>query len=317
MKTYSFIGPDKNSGKTTVFNYIYKKFTGEKRPITITSIGINGEGVDHFNTQKKPLIRVKKNTLFVTNESHLKLHQGKFKVITIFPPPFFSKSFVLGECLQPFNMILEGPNSKDQLIRLKEIVYSQRKDGVLLIDGSIDRQFIADPKITDEFYFALPLTNNFKLNSKIDSIITSLSYKTCNRSIKEIITHNKDNQTKSLILKNKKVIFKGVDIPSGDKKLHDVLNNEEDISIYINGALTPLLANQIKNKSTEIILDNFTLNHLTMESNLLKRSKYNISLLNKIIINRFFIKDDGGVVPSNLPKGIPVHNLYREDIDGN
>jgi len=40
MKTFSFIGSNKNAGKTTAFNYVFREFYQKKIETIVTSIGI-------------------------------------------------------------------------------------------------------------------------------------------------------------------------------------------------------------------------------------------------------------------------------------
>ncbi len=70
MKTLTFIGSDKNAGKTTAFNFVYKKLQNahcQSARICMTSTGISGEAEDKFTGRNKPFVDIFKNTYFITS----------------------------------------------------------------------------------------------------------------------------------------------------------------------------------------------------------------------------------------------------------
>ncbi len=57
----SITGLAKNTGKTSVLNYVLSENFHKRR--AITSIGYDGESVDQITDTEKPVIYIKKNTL--------------------------------------------------------------------------------------------------------------------------------------------------------------------------------------------------------------------------------------------------------------
>ncbi len=154
MQTYSFIGADKNAGKTTMLNFVYDRLYKDHKRICLTSIGINGEEKDNYEGHPKPRIKIKKNSFFITQKDHLTDLPGFYQTEKIFTQPTYKDTFILGKALFDLSLVLEGPNEKREILKIKEEL---PKNLLLLIDGSIDRQFLGDPTISDAFYFAISI----------------------------------------------------------------------------------------------------------------------------------------------------------------
>ena len=64
-KSVSFVGMEKNTGKTETLNYVLSclcSYNGVR--VGITSIGIDGAKTDQVTKTKKPEIHISKDTLF-------------------------------------------------------------------------------------------------------------------------------------------------------------------------------------------------------------------------------------------------------------
>jgi len=338
MKTFSFIGSDKNAGKTTMFNFVYRKMLKAQKKVCLSSIGINGEKIDTYEGHKKPEICFFKDTFFITANEHLKNKTGQYKILFVFRG--ISKTYIMGKCLSDFSIVLEGPNTGMELKKLKAMIRKMQKKkkglkiDIFLIDGSVDRQFLARPDISDGFYFSLLITKRKEQRKKANGFLRSLYLGVCNLQEKIIIKTNLQENTRSLLFyknANKiEILFHGTKIVSLDPELKKKCLNHKDknLYLYINGALSGTLAvflSQFKNMT--LILDNFTqyLNisvcedHEKHEKNFLPE----IYLFHKIKVKKIFLKQKNNIIKPytelfenkelKFCKNISIHNLYREN----
>ncbi len=326
MKTFSFIGSDKNAGKTTALNFVYKRLWekhGTGTPVCLTSIGINGEEIDAYEGHPKPRIRVFKDSFFVTASEHLKELTGKYEIFNCFSE--FNKLYVLGKCLADFQVVLEGPNNKQELAELKKIVNNIIPGTCLLIDGSIDRQFLAHPDISDAFYFALLVSDRKEQIQKAKDLLFSLTFRTCSENLKATLEKVRKQNTKSVLLeKDNQVLYHGNEIPALDANLKSSCmkyKNKESV-LYLNGALSKSLFTFFAPfKKLKIILDNFTLyQNVSVRENHGIRFAPEILLLHNVRVNKIFVKQEnqaynttGSTGSLGIPRNIPVHNLFREN----
>ncbi|KKS25492.1 MAG: hypothetical protein UU83_C0005G0001, partial [Candidatus Jorgensenbacteria bacterium GW2011_GWF2_41_8] len=200
--TISFIGSDKNAGKTTALNFVYQKLKKENlslkgnrnkgnsnktnNNVVITSVGINGEEFDNYESSKqykylKPEITIYNNDLFITASYHLEQLNGHYQILHIFDRPKFNKPLVLGRMLFDSKLILEGPNEKNELLEVKKYLLNIENITLnqlhfFLIDGSIDRQFLAHPQVSDYFFFSLLLCNRPQQINKAKNLLAPLSF---------------------------------------------------------------------------------------------------------------------------------------------
>ena len=316
MKTYSFIGSDKNAGKTTAFNFVYQDCLKSGQTVCLTSIGINGELADSYEGHEKPSITVFRDTCFITSCEHLMELNGKYEIMHIFSRVNFGKDYLLGKALFDTELVLEGPNNGADILTIKEVVENTISDTLLLIDGSIDRQFLGAPEISDAFYFSFLITDRSTQLSKAMDLLTSIKLPVAQSKYNFPIKEHKTNATKSLLLDSDgKIIYEGRKIPFMDDKLKDLIKKrrEEELVIYINGALTKTFHGFLKIfKKLVIVLDNFTQYQNIHISNTNDKT-YNIFILNKVIVKKIFLKEE---VENelDLPENIPVQNIFRRAI---
>lgn len=320
MKTYSFIGSDKNSGKTTAFNYVYRELrqNPQFQSICLSSIGINGEDVDSYEGIKKPHIDLLPGSHFITNCIHLASHTGKYKTLLNLGRPLFTKNYIFGRSLLEMQMVLEGPNSGGEVRNVKRHTAPfLGDDGIFLIDGSIDRQFLASPEISDGFYFSVLLTKRPQQFQKSCNFLQMVSIAPCNKQIYRTIAKNLETETKSLLFANsKKPLYHGKTIASNDgelKKRCEAISGEKGF-LYLKGALTRSLYEILAPFSElQVILDNFTLYlNIAAEKHRGIVFKPKIVLLHPVPVKTIFIKQETDFDRSLLPSGVIARNLFRE-----
>ena len=322
MKTYSFIGSDKNAGKTTAFKAVYRQMQDGHGAgdLCITSIGINGEDRDSYEGRQKPTIEIFKETCFITNGEHLKRHTGKYQTLAAFSEPDFSRTYILGRCLTNFPVVLEGPNTGREIRLIKETLARYFSAGAtLLIDGSIDRQFLASPEISDGFYFAVLFSGRAPQRQKVRDFLFALSIPTCSEEVARKISPQIRKGSKSILLdETGRTLYRGDRMPctDGDLLLACQGNRTSRCILYINGAFTASLHEALAGyERFEVILDNFSqyMNITTQEINI-SRFKPFLYLFNPVRIQGLYINQETDFDPSLLPTDVPAINLFRTDL---
>ncbi len=324
MKTYCFIGTDKNAGKTTALKFIYQKMCKDSSPssICLTSIGINGEESDQYDGRGKPPVRLQEDSYFVTKGDHLKMHTGKYATIAIFANPEFTGNYILGRCLCSLPVILEGPNTGHEVLAMKESIKSLLKISALLIDGSVDRQFLATPRISDIFYFSVLFSDRKQQQNKTRDFLYSLSLPPCEEKVRKVIEDKKDDTTKSLLFgEGGKLIYRGKTIPFSDRKLQAKCAemHESHCVLYLQGGLTSTLYEVLAPFTRlHIVLDNFTL-YLNVSTKPGKRQKFRpkITLLSPVNVQTIFIREETEFARDLLPANVQIINLFRKEYHEN
>lgn len=320
MKTYSFIGSDKNAGKTTAFNYIYRQLYQHRqaKPLCLSSIGINGEDVDNWEGVKKPHINLLPGSCFITHAAHLSCHTGKYETLLTLGKPFFSKNYIFGRSLLEMQIILEGPNRGKEISDAKHLIEPLLgEDAVLLIDGSINRQFLAKPEISDGFYFSLLFTKQSQQFDKSCDFLRMISLAPCRKKIHKAITENLTADTKSLVLTDSgQVLYRGHTIVSQDRELKNMCETiyHAPSVLYLKGALTGSLYKFLTPfNMLQLVLDNFTL-FLNISAPKRQRPDFKpeIFLYHPVPVKNIFIKQETHFDPILLPPGLRAKNIFRE-----
>lgn len=318
MYTISFIGSDKNAGKTTSFNFVYDKLSREASPICITSIGLNGEKLDNYEGHSKPIITTITDSYFITAGTHLTDHNGKYETLKVFSPPTYKKQFVMGRTITPFKIILEGPNEKHEIQKIKKTISESFNDLTLMIDGSIDRQFVASPEVSDAFYFSLLISSRKEQRQKAEDLLEPLKFPTCDPKRHSAISEHKTESVKSILLgPNNTLQYKSTMIPFMDNELKSQLEEmlDKECILYLAGALTKSLYSFLAPyKKLTVVLDNFTLYHnITLKQSVNKRI-FNplLALFHPVVVEHIFIKEEDSEFDLD-PGTVPVTNIFKED----
>ncbi|MBU2510604.1 hypothetical protein KJ966_04680 [bacterium] len=321
MITYSFIGSDKNAGKTTVLNFVYRQLNHSKSDetdICITSIGINGESIDNYERKEKPTIQVQKGSYFITAGEHLAGKAGNYITCCSFCGPGFLKTYVLGKALLDFFLIIEGPNDKTGLIKLKQKLAIVLKNSICLIDGSIDRQFIGHPDVSDYILFSLLITERREQQQKTADLILALSLQLCSVEQRVGINQYKENESKSILLAaDGSLLYHGINIPFMDKELKQIChkNRKECCILYLNGAFGNSLHQFLAPmRKLDVVLDNFTL-YQNITTGVQQRRVFSprLFLYHAVPVKKIFLKQENWNSQFRPSVEVPVHNLFRDD----
>ncbi len=164
-KSISFVGMEKNAGKTEALNFVIKRLNDYNKRISVTSIGIDGETLDQVTETSKPRVFLYPNSLFITSEQ---LYPKREIVSTIEDISHYGTSLgrlITSQTKTFGNVMLSGPTDTQ---RLKELIdkMSQQCD-ICLIDGALSRKSFASPSITD----AMILSTGAVVSASIEKIV--------------------------------------------------------------------------------------------------------------------------------------------------
>ncbi|HLE09893.1 MAG: hypothetical protein A2504_02750 [Bdellovibrionales bacterium RIFOXYD12_FULL_39_22] len=317
MKTLAFIGSDKNAGKTTALNYVYRQHQRTANVLCLLSIGINGESVDSYEGSEKPQITIFPDSFFVTAADHLASHPGKYATCGIFGRPSFKKNWIFAKALTSFNIVLEGPNEASEILLIKKELHQYNHKMIILLDGSIDRQFIANPKITDGIYFSLLISERTTQLKKAQNLLDPLTFLACPENTKEIIAkeigrHN--GSLKSLLIDGQNILHAGKLAPFLDEELRSMAleNASEKLFLYLDGAFTKTLFSYLKATQINVVIDNFTQYQMISTSEQ-QESSLRFYLYNPVNVLAIFLNQESKMINLKIPPNIPVYNLFQED----
>jgi len=330
MRTIAFIGSDKNAGKTTALNFVYRKLSSEASSpgiVCINSIGINGEESDYFDGKPKPAIVLQPGSYFITTPEHVSDFHDSFRLIDGFNPPVFSRPYILAQCAKCFSAVIEGPNCKSETAALKEMIQSTLAIDYFLIDGSTDRQFLGDSTISDGFFFSLLLSEEQDQLQRAHDLLYPLGLANCPQALRNSISQHQQLGTKSILLSpDHELDYQGNEIPFLDNQLkahcQQSSHNEQGV-LYLNGALSRSLARFLAPfEGLKIVLDNFLLyQNIFSDSTENINFKPRLYLLQPVNLLAIFIrlqaphkKEHARILSMiEFPKETPVYNLFAEE----
>ena len=144
-RTISIIGMAKNSGKTTTLNYLINVFHQEKKSLTLTSIGRDGELVDVVTKTEKPPIFAFKGTVIATAERLLPLCDITKEILQVTDINTSMGRVVLARALSDGFVQLGGPSITTQISGLLKDLPGDK----IIVDGAISRKTLASPNVTE------------------------------------------------------------------------------------------------------------------------------------------------------------------------
>jgi len=162
-KSLSIVGLEKNTGKTVTLNYILKELSKRDATVGITSIGIDGEGLDQVTKTAKPEIIIYKNMFFTTSEKH---YHSKQLISEIYDVSSYRTSLgrlVTGLAKNTGKVLLSGPANTGNLTKLIE---NNAKLGcnLTIVDGALSRMSLASPSVTEATILATGAAYSINVN---------------------------------------------------------------------------------------------------------------------------------------------------------
>ena len=244
-KSVSIVGMDKNTGKTECLNYILRRLGKSDHRLAITSIGLDGEGLDQVTLTHKPEILLNKGDVFVTSEAHYRGKKLDAEILDLSKQRTSLGRLVTARVTGSGKVMISGPT---ETIWLKKLIDSMYQFGVetTLVDGALSRQSLGSPAITQ----SMVLATGAALSANIHTLISKTAF------LHELICLPKweSPQNEDLLQ-----ITNGLWAVDADGKIHDLgiesafllESNKEKLftfghTFYVSGAVTAGLLNFLR-----------------------------------------------------------------------
>ncbi|MBW7875226.1 MAG: hypothetical protein H3C47_04455 [Candidatus Cloacimonetes bacterium] len=309
-EVHTFIGSDKNAGKTTALLYEYQRFRSLGKQIVVSGIGINGEAVDAYDGLKKPCITIHKDDFVITTWDHANKISSFVEVILHLLPPRYSRPLVLLKMLATLDVLIQGPNEKWEFHHLKEDLNSLYPHSLILLDGSIDRQFLGHKDICDYLYYSLYSSNRSPQRTKARSQLQSLMLPVFTGTLPKVPQDSSWcawDQNQNCLGYSSHPAFM-------DEDLNHLLALRPCPvhTIWLGGALTQKMAEKLSAiKEIHIVLEDYTLWQNISTSKVRKLG--NVWLRQKPTLVKIYLREEVAWT-DDLPDECPSYNLYREEL---
>lgn len=145
MRSLAVIGLVKNAGKTTVVNAL---LAAGGRTFGLTSLGLDGEKVDHLTGLAKPRIAPPLGTLVATTRGSLERSRYELEVLEELPFQTPLGRVLIGRARDGGQVEVSGPTTLAELRATVERLRAHGADQVL-VDGAINRLGSASPRVSD------------------------------------------------------------------------------------------------------------------------------------------------------------------------
>lgn len=136
MLTIGILGTAKNTGKTTALNAVLKCLSS--KTVAITSIGFDGEDLDHVTGLPKPKVIVDEGTLVITSTQAARYSTAKLELLEELGLKTPMGEICIYRVKQLGTVVLVGPNSSDDVLDVMKRLQSYAID-FLIVDGAINR----------------------------------------------------------------------------------------------------------------------------------------------------------------------------------
>lgn len=152
-RSISIVGTEKNVGKTETLNYVLRQLKDAETTLSITSIGIDGEGIDQVSQTSKPEIILYPGMEFVTSEKHYFQKQLLSEIKYVDSHRTSLGRLITAKVITAGKVLLSGPAETAGLVR---IIEQNKARGIhlTLIDGALSRLSLASPVVSDAIILA-------------------------------------------------------------------------------------------------------------------------------------------------------------------
>lgn len=138
MRTISFAGTAKNTGKTTTALYVVDACHARGLRLALTSIGYDGELKDNVTGLPKPRYVLQTGDQVATAEKCLKMGTAGYRVVQRTDIHTVLGEILMIEITTPGLVVLAGPNRSRDLEQVKAH-FAQLGVEILLVDGALNR----------------------------------------------------------------------------------------------------------------------------------------------------------------------------------
>ncbi len=261
-KSISFVGLEKNTGKTETLNYVLSRLCSNSNiTLGVTSIGIDGEKIDQVTKTSKPEIQIYPNTIFVTSELLYSQKKIISNILSLSNRSTALGRLVTAQAISDGKVLLAGASSTTWL---KDVITNMQERGanIVLIDGALSRLSFGSPAITD----AMILSTGAALSINLRTLVrkTTFIYKmTQLEQISKSLISKLSEIDNGIYAIDKKNNLKDLNIPSilMIEKYKDILF-QYGTKLFVSGIITDNLIQFLKAQKNiqdiEIIIKDFT-----------------------------------------------------------
>ncbi|MDD4848175.1 MAG: hypothetical protein PHR53_05360 [Bacteroidales bacterium] len=170
-QSVSIVGMEKNTGKTECMNYIIRSLENKGKVIAVTSIGIDGEGLDQVTNTHKPEIELMENMIFVTSEKHYREKKLTSEILNISEQQTSLGRLVTAQVKQRGKVIISGPTTT---LWLKQMISEMPSYGadITLVDGALSRKSLGSPSVTQ----SMILTTGAALSPNLSELVRKTKF---------------------------------------------------------------------------------------------------------------------------------------------
>lgn len=171
QSTVSFVGMEKNTGKTECLKSVLAACAQAGRMVGITSIGLDGESCDQVTGTSKPEIQLARGTIFVTSEKLYHARKLTSEILSISQQRTALGRLVTARVITPGKVMLSGPVSTGHL---KEVIAEMQQYGVrhVFVDGALSRKSLGSPTVTN----GLVLTTGAALSPNLAELVRKTKF---------------------------------------------------------------------------------------------------------------------------------------------
>lgn len=152
-RSVAVVGMGKNVGKTVTLNYLLGELARRDKRVAVTSIGLDGEGLDQVTETPKPEIMLARGTVFTTAEQQYARRRLTAEILDVTGRLTSVGRPVTARVVVPGRVVITGPADTASLVRLLA-AYSRLGVDISLVDGALSRVSLASPVVTEGLVLA-------------------------------------------------------------------------------------------------------------------------------------------------------------------
>lgn len=169
-KSISFVGMEKNAGKTQTLNYVLSRLRTFSKTIALTSIGVDGETLDIVTNTSKPEIEIYPNTTFITSQALYPQREIVSAIEEVSNQTTALGRLIKAKAITQGKILLAGPSDT---ISLKKLIEKLEKNiDLILIDGALSRKTFGSPSITQ----AMILSTGASLSASLNVVVKKTKF---------------------------------------------------------------------------------------------------------------------------------------------
>lgn len=169
-KSISFVGMEKNAGKTQTLNYVLSRLRTFSKTIALTSIGVDGETTDIVTLTSKPEIEIYPNTTFITSQALYPQREIVSAIEEVSNQTTALGRLIKAKAITQGKILLAGPSDT---VNLKKLIEKLEKNtDLILVDGALSRKTFGSPSITQ----AMILSTGASLSASLNVVVKKTKF---------------------------------------------------------------------------------------------------------------------------------------------